>query len=129
MTLELNRTRCCGLRELHGIQFGTFDPAGKEYQWSHPTPEEIVWYVKGRMFAEANARDCAFITFSASNEYGHDYRIGDKLSAFIAKNRLGTVHKMKPARNPNSGNMLKAYLWRVNREAMKKFKPKEKKHV
>lgn len=122
--LELNRTMCCGLRELHGIQHlldGTFD---NNYQRALPTPEAIIAFVKEKMFV--GSRDAAFITFAAATSNNGSISQGKKLAAFIKKEKLGELSTMEPALNPSSRNNLVVWLWRVDRTAMKKFKPKKK---
>lgn len=113
--LELNRTKCCGLRELHGIQHD---------DWTLPTPTAIVEYVKNMMFS--SSRDAAFITFAAATGNPGGITQGKKLAAFIEKEKLGKLSTMEPAINPNSKHNLVVWLWRVDRAAMRKFKPKEK---
>lgn len=123
MALQLNRTQCCGLRELHGIQHRV----NTDYDWQDgrlPTPEEIVDFVKHQMFL--NRRNGAFITFAAATGNDGGMTQGRKLATFIRKHKLGELSNMEPARNPNSNHDLVVWLWRVDRVAMKKFKPKEK---
>jgi hypothetical protein len=47
-------------------------------------------------------------------------RTAQKFAAHIRKHKLGTCATTPEARNPNSGNQLKVYLWRVDREALRK---------
>lgn len=107
--LELNRTKCCGLRELHGINIpGIFGP---HRDWGYPKADHIIEYVHTLMFN--GARKGVLVSF-VDVVGGRNYGIGDELADFIEEHRLGTVHRGTPVHNPNSGNKIVGYLWQVN---------------
>lgn len=116
MPLQLNRTMCCGQRELHGIQ---------DYTDYHPykkcTPVQIISFVQEQM--AHGGRDGVFVTFAAANGHGELSHQGEDLAKYIRAKKLGTLFSPRAARNPNSGNMLRVWLWRVDRVALRKWKP------
>lgn len=90
---------CCGIREITGITYGQ-------------TPRQVLTDINKDFRA-------AFAIFSDNR--GTDFRAGTALAAEIEKYGLGTVtcggHKV----NPNTGNSLKVWLWRVNRDALSQY--------
>lgn len=69
--------------------------------------------------------------FYGGQKYGHAYAVftdhtngktyGKALAKYIKENGLGTVTAMRSKMNPNSGNVIKLYVWTVNRQAMTKW--------
>ncbi len=98
---------CCGIAELVDIQLAR-------------TPEDAILPVyRGThdqgiiLFSEARLRDNGSLT---------DWKgIGNQIRDFIRAKKLGTVVQLPTTKNPNSGNHVRAYLWRVNRTAMMKW--------
>jgi hypothetical protein len=121
--LELNRTKCCGLRELHGIQIARERLREGMFDWCVPTPDEIVLFVKDQFLN--NARDCAFVVFAGAQVRG--IKCGMALASFIKKHNLGSMATHSACRNPNSGNQLRVWIWKVNRRAVKRWKSATKK--
>lgn len=119
--LELNRTKCCGLRELHGIQcIGEYS---RSYQHCLPTAKQIVAFVKVQM---NGGKDGAFITFAAADGHGAANKQGEKLAAYITKYELGELSELECNRNPNSGHMLTVWLWRVASKVKRFIEPQPK---
>lgn len=94
---DLVATRCCGIRELNGIE-------------DCSTAREAVVDAAEGWFEED--KDGSYIFFSTTNEH----RIGHATAAYIEKYNLGVVHKTRPTRNPNSENMLTMWVWTVNKK-------------
>lgn len=96
-------TACCGLGEVDNIN-------GEK-------PEEILRNIKNNFkkfypddewgYGEFNG---TFLIFSdiRKKKYGKD------LAKYIVKNNLGEVGTLPSNKNPNSGNSLKVWLWRIN---------------
>jgi hypothetical protein len=135
--LELNRTKCCGLRELHGIQHqheiepGVPNPKYDPYNYrSNPwkkmpivgflDPPQIVAFVKDQMFH--NNRKGAFVTFAAADGHANANTKGADLAEYITEKRLGEVYEGASAINPNSMNSLQVWLWRVDLGRLHKWR-------
>lgn len=99
---ELVETQCCGIRELDGVQGSN---AG-----------EIVLNA-AQQWCEDDM-DAAFIFFSVIDMYAST---GKALQEYIKKQKLGSVTRMRPTHNPNSGNMLTMYVWRVNKTNLRRY--------
>lgn len=64
----------------------------------------------------------AFMIFSDAVENGN----GKALASYITKNKLGTITATRGRRNPNSNNIIKVWVWSINRKALNKhfgYKP------
>jgi hypothetical protein len=85
---------CCGLKELLGV--------------SYDSPRTLA--------VEAGNAGVPFLVFSDVATRG----TAQKFAAYIRKHKLGTCATTRKAINPNSGNQLKVYLWRVDRRALRK---------
>lgn len=121
--MQLNRTMCCGLRELHGIQ--DIAPDQRGYVRSF-TSSEIISFVVTQM--THNGRNGAFVTFAAADGHGPMFnKVGEDLAKYIRAKKLGTLSAPRASRNPNSENMLRVWLWRVDRVALRKWKPSKTK--
>jgi hypothetical protein len=57
---------------------------------------------------------CAFITFSDNKDAG----CGTKLAKYIRKHRLGGLTQTPWVENPNSNNLIRVWVWAVNRDAV-----------
>lgn len=97
----LAETECCGIRELDGVEEQSAERSALDaaYYWFE------------------HDKDGAHIFFSVTNRKLH----GKNLAAYIIKNKLGTVIKTSPTKNPNSGNMLTMWVWTVNKATFRAF--------
>ena len=94
MLLSSTHGFCCGVIEIHGID-------------EIEDTNAVI-----RQFCEAHSEpDCGACLFTSVVR--GKYTEGDKLKAFIRKNKLGKVIGMC-VRNPNTDNNVKMYLWQVN---------------
>lgn len=99
----IHTTQCCGIRELDGI-------AGLN-------PRDIL-YTMGRAFREGRNRTVSPHYVFSDNSIGLEVNhYGDALKQFIEDNNFGTVIETVSARNPNSGNILKAFIWTADDDA------------
>lgn len=101
--IEFRGLDCCGVYEIHGIQ-----QEGK-------TPKSIVKEIAVDYFYE-NSR-CAYYIFTCQSSKS----IGKRLAKFVESNGLGTVTTLTSKRNPNSGNMIKMWMWAVNMGGLNKY--------
>lgn len=46
---------------------------------------------------------------------------GDKLANYIRKHQLGTVTSTRLGANPNTGNHIKLFVWKVNEKALDRW--------
>lgn len=106
--MNVRKTSCCGIREIDGIiGAGSSKQAFKE-----------VW----RQFSPMGG---SFIMFSCPTKY----KMGRKFKQFIERHNLGTVHVSEVRKNPNSGNLLRMYMWTVNhKECQNLFKKLQKQY-
>ncbi len=65
--------------------------------------------------------------YAVFTQAGSRRSYGKKFAALITSAKLGTVVQAtkKTVKNPNSGNILKAWLWTVNHNALQKWAQKE----
>lgn len=102
------RSPCCGIKHIDGIvndnnPMVTLMTVGIEFfGMDNEDFEED----------EDNNQDCAFLIFSEPDDGG--YYNGSRLKRKIESENLGKVTAFKPRMNPNSGNMLKMWVWAVN---------------
>ena len=70
-------------------------------------------------------RNRAFAIFTGVVDENGRCSYGGKLATFLKKNRLGRVWTLGTRMNPNSGNMLRMWVWAIDHKAMNRLK-KEK---
>jgi hypothetical protein len=98
--------QCCGINELADIDSDQ-DP------------------VQSLMTVQPHCQ--AFILFSDVQENNADYSCGKQLVAEIKKHKLGTCTQLRPSENPNSGNMVKPWLWKVNNDRLEAYQKRVRK--
>jgi hypothetical protein len=105
---------CCGLDELHEIRGS--DPAAffKDYQKPDGTYRRFM-HVANVVFTD--------IDVSENGSKGNNYYWGNLWKEYIQKNKLGSVKTNRPRRNPNSGNLVKAYLWTPAASLVEEYLP------
>lgn len=119
--MDLIPMRCCGIKEVNGISHVRGQTAAMRQICS-----------KLSMTTRNGTPNCSHLIFSEAD--GRLYvAYGDKLAAFITRNNLGHVVGSEEARNPNSGHMLKVWVWTLDKVALKAWwtahKPKPKRRV
>jgi hypothetical protein len=93
---------CCGISEIVNI-------------YDDECPENTLM--------EVEPNRCGVAFFSDINGYGY----GRQLERLIKKCRLGAVIALPPTVNPNSGNKVKVWSWKVNNRALKAWQKKFRK--
>jgi hypothetical protein len=90
---------CCGVKELQGVR---------------ENPKDIIDEV-----AASNIEDQGFryLIYTDTKTFPG----GKRLTNFIRSKKLGSVTSPRMGVNPNSGNKLKAYLWRIDLQALRKY--------
>lgn len=100
----------CGIREVYGID-------------SRHTPkvfiEQFLKDARAAVNAQTNLmypeywRKFRFATFSHNQDY---FKVCDAICDFIQHNDLGEITKSNVAKNPNSTNHIRIYIWEINWE-------------
>lgn len=110
----LSDTTCCGVDEIEGLESTPFKTV---LEVCYEKYDEEGW---------GGTSNQAFILFTDTMKSGK----GTKLAAYIVKNKLGTIAApLRARRNPNSGNMIKAWIWSPNETNLKAWwKKNQKKH-
>lgn len=93
---------CCGLREICELSSCTALEAMNnfvrdEFEYYHVDNDEATLKFRHVIFTEAGRG-----------------RYGARFAAFIRNNNLGTIIETPRERNPNSGNLLKCFVWTLN---------------
>ena len=101
--MTINRTNCCGLRELNDLCDYRYNPerALKDFCSS---------FFHGQQDDEDLA---AFILFTGVSKE----RYGQRFASLIKKNKLGKILETRAKLNPNSGSIIKTWIWDINRPA------------
>ncbi len=118
MRANIASTSCCGMKELHNLCTTRWDP--KLHQNVTISMEELVTTVYD--YYRTYAGFC-FVIFSDIIKY--DLKQGIRLAEYIREQGLGDVLETAPTRNPNSRNLIHAWLWVIDMKAMKKWYTKE----
>lgn len=103
--MEIRTTRCCGIREIDGIQ---------DYSENEEGAKELLIDAIPRLTGEL---DGAFAFFSCNDES----EMGAELMSFIEENDLGSVQQTRTVLNINSGNNLTMYIWTLNLDNMRNW--------
>lgn len=126
-TVTIRQTACCGVKELHGIQYPRTPSAAMKQILSSPGTYD---YWTGQMRGGGTFNDyavkCAFLTFTqavSSRAVKRPPRLyGDLLKEYIEKEGLGTVEVTStPKRNPNTSRMITHYTWAPNKAALRRW--------
>lgn len=97
MSLSVRSTSCCGVRDIDGLS-------------DHSRNMEGAF----RLFWPQFTGAFALFTCPTKNKYG------ERFKKYIEKHKLGSVVETERRKNPNSGNMLRAYLWTLDKKACQK---------
>lgn len=117
--IQFTGLNCCGIREIYPIEDGK-DARDTILSLCRLCSGNVDgWYSHNELprLKRGTFEFCSLIFSQASgrNSYGYD------LAKFIAANNLGDVVKGTPALNPNTGNSIVPWIWKVNRTALAKF--------
>lgn len=112
--MRIHRTQSCGTYELHGIRGFVATPArSKQFiaTFSRMCGEQArAWLYPG------------IVLFSdAKTQTRHGTTHGDRLAAYVRDKGLGIVTEGEWVNNPNTGNLIKYWMWHTNERAMERF--------
>lgn len=91
--------QCCGVKELVGVR---------------DKPEDIIEEIAAFHVEDQGFR---YLIYTDTKTFPG----GKRLTNFIRSKKLGSVTSPRMGVNPNSGNKLKAYLWRLDLNAIRKY--------
>lgn len=118
-TLSKHDLLCCGMKEIHGIQYPlqfnlklNLDNYIPEYQ--HPA--DLITQIQIMVLNTPRYRP--FWLFSDNNAK-NKHAVGDALMQYIIDHKLGSVHRSTEEKNDNSGNKIVVYLWTISRDFLK----------
>ena len=119
---------CCGIKELKGISYVKPQQAVQDFCFQRTAPEIIVAsYITTSRDLQAFQQlrrqrfGCAFVLFTQAYAGDRTDGYGDTLSAFIHTHGLGDVTIGGKGVNPNTGNIVTVYLWKVNHNALERW--------
>lgn len=116
--MRLIREACCGLREIDGL---SLDSNARQAMESFITNTLVGGFYEG---PDHRWRYAVFT--EASNALTRHF-YGLEFARFIRTHKLGKLVTTSGARNPNSHKHLRAWLWEVDWNAIKKYAKKSKK--
>jgi hypothetical protein len=105
--MDARRLSCCGIMELQQLSYHRSNPVTilKAFGDCFYKP----------LYSDMNEK-FRYALFSAA---GKRSAYGNRFAAYIRANKLGDVIETGMHVNPNSGNLLKAFLWTVDHDAVK----------
>ena len=107
MTIRHNLA-CCGVAEISGLRrYSTPENAMRSFAKVAQAKRGVLFTDFLGMTHYTNQRGRAFVMFSGVEQAAYH----TKFASLIRRAKLGTVTTLAPRDNPNSGNMLKVYLW------------------
>ena len=118
MRASIGGTTCCGMKELYGLSAARWDH--KTQQNVYISVEELVATV---YHFRRNQTPFCFVLFSDLAESTLKQGIG--LAEYIREHKLGDILKTKPTRNPNSRNLIHAWIWTLDTKALNAWYKKE----
>lgn len=123
--MELNETSCCGMNEIEGLSHSRTakeamlafcqyieDEEGGDYNYDTGDYEPT----------RTSLRPLAQYVFTGTT----DAKYGPQFKAYILENKLGSVVESRAKRNPNSGNMVRAWIWTPSTKSLKAWWAKNK---
>lgn len=120
----LNRTSCCGMRELY---IGGSTPL----QCMKTVTQNVssrVYSSKTRSYVQHFGLAFSHVVFTQNvhpNDFAEydkgTYGYGHRLAAYIKKNKLGNITVSKTATNPNTENPITVFLWTINKAGLERF--------
>jgi hypothetical protein len=104
---------CCGLAEIHKL----CDDKTPKDSMENVAPEivdrdEIEGGLEYQQFKNSNGYEFVVFTDHLKMTKGEAFR------KYIKDQKLGSVHASRAKLNPNTGNLVKIYLWSVNRRKL-----------
>ena len=118
---------CCGIKELTGIAYQPPKQVIQDFCFQRTAPDIIAPGYESRPDVEAqrarevltnNKFGCAFVLFTQAYLRDTGIGYGDTLKSYIEEQSLGEVSVAGKERNPNSGNIVTIYLWKVDHAAL-----------
>ena len=101
--MSLEELSCCGIREFDGLV---------------TSPQSNVKeMIKNWLNEKENGSPYTFILFSDI----HTTTRGINTAKYIKNNKLGSIKETRKKRNPNTGNILKIWIWAINEKTTRQW--------
>lgn len=110
MSISIQDTSCCGMHEIENLS---------EFKGR---PKDALSSLLHASQYDSTIRGSAYIIFSGVREE----RYGQEFAALIKKYKLGTITKAPAKKNLNSGNVILAWIWTLDRRAIQKWAEKHR---
>lgn len=111
--MEINETACCGLREINGLS---------GYDNAKDAMMDLCEMLDSGDNGEDLPPNFAFILFTGIVRDDS----GQKFAEYIRRHGLGNVRAGTETKNPNSGNIINAWVWSVNGSKLEQWYLKNK---
>ncbi len=105
----ITRLNCCGVRELYGI-------TGYQKRYLNTVIRRLVT----ENVIGTERLYCGALVFTQAAGISK-VSYGERLAKNIADNNLGTVTKLEPFKNPNTGNNITTFLWVLDYKGILKY--------
>lgn len=112
--IQLTSLSCCGISELDGLSAYATD---SEQAFMDLCDDTDAYESDGR----ASAFGCGALIFTQA---GKNQKYGTNFAKFIEKHGLGEVTQVPTFRNPNTGNPIATFVWKVNSKAVQALQKK-----
>jgi hypothetical protein len=117
---------CCGVWEIDGISmYRSAKPALLDIL----TEKDSDWNEKARSYEEVHTLDipeASHLIFTQASRTTDPKGYGYRLMELITAERLGTVTRGEPKKNPNSRNYIHPFIWALDVAGIKAWAKREK---
>lgn len=113
--VSINGFSCCALSEISGL--------------SDSTPDEVIVEIVNESSLDLHPQrgSCAAFIFTSAHSRPNVRRgYGHRFMNFIYKHGLGSVEVVHLPKNPNSGNYVIMFIWKVDWKALSKYAKENK---
>lgn len=114
--MYLREMNCCGMREMADLEFTDNAKSAMEEFIMEAIPVRDHYNWKNNKYEKLAELRFSHVVFSEAKDGSGNY--GENFAAFIRRHRLGTVVASQRRRNPNSGNLLKFWVWTLNKRGL-----------
>jgi hypothetical protein len=119
--IEINDLECCGVKEIDGLSKFDDDPEAAMSAFCLARTGYNHYHQDTSSISSSLQLNFAHILFTQAGNVTY----GQQFARFIRANRLGSVVRSRIQVNPNSKNPLAAYIWTVDRLALKRWWAKQ----
>ena len=113
---DLRSTACCGMRELHGLNFRNWNPVTRTSDLS--PADQLVRVVSRDCFDRDTNPYCMVLFTDIVSKY---HQQGTLLANYIYDNELGDIIETPVKTNPNTNNSIRAWIWTINKTKLRSW--------